>query len=109
LGGNAARRQHAEDGDRNPDVTPLGASREQRDSAAALTAWNEYLREVPGGRFALEANYNRGICLVRLGRASEARRVLEPFADGLYGGYRQSEATELVKALKGEEADAGAE
>jgi hypothetical protein len=82
---------------------------EQHDAAAALVAWNEYLAEAPGGRFALEASYNRGICLVRLGRASEALRVLEPFADGLYGGYRQSEATELVKALKGEEADAGAE
>ncbi len=80
---------------------------EQRDSAAALAAWDEYLRESPGGRFALEASYNRGICLVRLGRATEALRVLEPFADGLYGGYRQVEAGQLVQALKGEEADAG--
>jgi len=82
---------------------------EQRNAAAALSAWNEYLREAPSGRFALEANYNRGICLVRLGRASEAQRILEPFADGLYGGYRQAEATELVRALRGERADAGDE
>ena len=82
---------------------------EQHNAAAALSAWNEYLREAPGGRFALEANYNRGICLVRLGRAAEARRVLEPFADGLYGGYRQAEATELIRALRGDKADAGVE
>lgn len=73
---------------------------EAHDPAAALSAWDAYLRAAPGGRFALEASYNRGICLVRLGRASEARQVLRPFADGAYGGYRQAEAQKLVAALE---------
>src|SRR4029078_4374837 len=44
-----------------------------QDPAAALAAWDAYLREDPSGAFALEARYNRAICLVRLHRANEAR------------------------------------
>lgn len=71
----------------------------ERDYAGALAAWETYLRAAPGGRFAAEAHYNRAMCLVRLGRASEARAALQAFADGGYGGYRQSEAKALLEAL----------
>jgi len=36
---------------------------------------------------------------VRLGRDDEARRELEPFANGGLGGYRQQEAARLLEAL----------
>ncbi len=72
----------------------------ERDYGGALAAWESYLRAAPGGRFAAEAHYNRAICLVRLGRAGEARAALQAFADGGYGGYRQSEAKALIEALQ---------
>jgi hypothetical protein len=67
---------------------------------AALNAWDDYLRAAPRGRFALEAHYNRALCLVRLGRRAEAETALEPFARGAYGGYRKVEAQSLLDALK---------
>ncbi len=66
---------------------------------AALALWDEYLRAAPRGRFAVEARYNRALCLVRLGRRAEARAALDAFAAGKFGGYRQSEAAELLEAL----------
>ena len=69
------------------------------DSAAALRGWDDYLRTYPSGRFALEARYNRALALVRLGRYSEGRAALAPFAAGQYGGYRQSEARALLDAM----------
>ncbi|WP_437684742.1 tetratricopeptide repeat protein [Sorangium sp. So ce176] len=70
-----------------------------RNPAAALAAWNDYLAAAPRGRFAVEAQYNRALCLVRLGRADEARRALEPFAQGAFGGYRQTESRSLLDAM----------
>ena len=73
-----------------------------RDSDSALSAWDRYLAAYPRGRFALEARYNRALCLVRAGRDAEAREALEPFVRGTHGGYRQGEATDLARALDGE-------
>lgn len=70
------------------------------DPAAALSAWDAYLAKAPSGRFALEARYNRALCLVRLDRKAEARAALEPFARGAFGAYRKREATELLEALR---------
>ena len=78
-----------------------------RNWSGALTAWDAYLAKVHGGKFALEARYNRALCLVRLGRGSEASRALEPFARGEYGAYRQSEAQALLERL-GQAPKAGA-
>jgi hypothetical protein len=72
---------------------------EQHDDAAAIAAWDRYLAAYPRGRFALEARYNRALCLVRAGRESEARAALAPFVQGTHGGYRQGEAIEIVEAL----------
>lgn len=69
------------------------------DPAAALVAWDAYLRQFPRGRFAPEAHYNRALCLVRLGRNAEASQALEPFARGVYGAYRQQEARALLDAM----------
>jgi tetratricopeptide (TPR) repeat protein len=73
----------------------------ERDFWAALRAWESYLSTYPEGTFAIEARYNRAICLVRLGRKDEAKRALAPFASGeVARGYRKTEASELLKALE---------
>ncbi|WP_437766829.1 hypothetical protein WMF27_22505 [Sorangium sp. So ce281] len=72
----------------------------ERNPAAALDAWNAYLAAAPRGRFAVEAQYNRALCLVRLGRKDEARRALDPFAQGALGGYRKDESRSLLEAMR---------
>jgi hypothetical protein len=69
------------------------------DPEGALAAWDGYLARYPSGRFALEARYNRALCLVRLGRTDEAQAALAPFVAGVHGGYRQHEAQALAEAL----------
>jgi hypothetical protein len=71
------------------------------DRAAALSAWDAYLAAEPAGRFAVEARYNRALCLLRLGRVAEARAALVPFARGEVepAGYRQTEAAALVDRI----------
>jgi hypothetical protein len=71
----------------------------ERNPARALAAWDAYLRAQKSGRFATEATYNRALTLLRLGRTAEARRALEPFAQGRFGSYRQQEARKLLDAL----------
>jgi outer membrane biosynthesis protein TonB len=70
--------------------------------SAAFAAWNAYLAAAPRGRFAVEAHYNRALCLVRLGRTEEGKKALEPFARGSFGGYRQAEAQKLLDAMGGD-------
>jgi hypothetical protein len=67
--------------------------------AAAVQGYRRYLSEQPTGTFYLEAKYNLGVCLLRLGRTSEARTELTPFAQGKYGNYRKDRAQELLDAL----------
>jgi hypothetical protein len=70
------------------------------DYAAALAGWDRYLAIAePGHRWRVEASYNRGIALYRLGHTDDARRALEPFARGDYGSYRRADAQRLVDAL----------
>lgn len=71
------------------------------DCEGAVRGYRKYLREQPSGTFFLEAKYNLGVCLARLGRADEARAALAPFAEGKYGNYRKSQSQELLDALGG--------
>ncbi|HEX6240825.1 MAG TPA: hypothetical protein VFZ61_08025 [Polyangiales bacterium] len=65
----------------------------------ALNAWEKYLA-LPSPTFALEARYNRALCLLRLGHYEEARAALRPFAEGrVLGSYRRAEAQRLLEAL----------
>lgn len=69
-------------------------------NAAAVAAWDDFLRVAPASPLAPEARYNRALGLVRAGRAREAKAALAPFARGEHGGYRQREAAELLEALE---------
>ncbi len=71
-----------------------------QDCARAVPAWDAYLATAPSGSLVVEARYNRGICLAKLGRVTEARTALRPFAEGtVAGGYRQRESRALLDAL----------
>lgn len=71
------------------------------DPAAALVAWDAYLAAEPHGRFTAEARYNRALVLVRLGRFTDARTALAPYARGeIARGYRQDEARALLDRLE---------
>jgi hypothetical protein len=70
------------------------------DCSAAAQGYEEYLSVAPGGSFAVDARYNRAVCLIKLGRTVEARSALKPFADGRYGAHRQKRAGELLSALE---------
>jgi TolA-binding protein len=65
----------------------------------ALQAWDAYLASEPQGAPALEARYNRGVVLLRLGRNADARQALEPFARGSYGTLHQADALQLLARL----------
>lgn len=67
--------------------------------AEAIAGYERYLREDPSGSFSLEAKYNRGVCLAKMGQKSSAIQALEPFANGQFGGYRQEKSRALIKAL----------
>jgi len=67
-----------------------------RDYSAALAAWERYLRVADDATLAVEARYNRALCLVRTGSYAEARQALEPIARGEAGAYRQREARALL-------------
>lgn len=71
----------------------------QGDCDKAVRLYQKYLSEVPSGSFALEARYNRGVCLLKLGRTEEAVSALRPFADGAYGEYRRASSKELLDAV----------
>lgn len=70
----------------------------RKNYVAALVAWDEYMRVAPAGdRWLPEARFNRAVALHRLGRHDEARSALEPFAHGMYGGYRRDDAKRLIE------------
>jgi hypothetical protein len=65
----------------------------------ALAAWDAYLAVESTGSLAIEARYNRGVVLFRLGRMEEAREALTPFAQGAYGDFRRADARHLLSQL----------
>lgn len=66
------------------------------DARAALAAYARYLERYPDGRFVPEARYNTALNLLKLNRPKRARAILERFAGGDYGDYRQREASTLL-------------
>jgi hypothetical protein len=68
-------------------------------SSQALEAFQAYLLAFPEGELAVEARFNEGTCLARLGRRQEALQRLEPFANGAHGGYLQKNARDLLRTM----------
>lgn len=59
------------------------------------------MRVLSTGAMVSFAPRDRAICLLRLGRKSDAKEALSRFARGEVGrGYRGSEASELAEALE---------
>ena len=72
--------------------------------AEALEAWRLYLGEHPRGVLAAEARLNEAVCLVKLGRRGEGRRILETLAAESAPSSSQRQASELLHALGPESA-----
>lgn len=74
---------------------------DQKDYARALPLWERYLG-LAGPEHVLlpEARFNRAIALYRLAHWAEAKRALEPFANGEYGRYRREDAARLLEAIE---------
>jgi hypothetical protein len=70
------------------------------DYATAVRLYEDYLGDAPAGTLVAEARYNRSLCLIRLGRITEARPALDAFARGAFGDYRKMEAKRLLRALE---------
>jgi hypothetical protein len=68
-------------------------------SRAALSAYQSYLEHFPNGRFVPEARYNLGLLQLKNGDSKAARATLAPFAQGAFGGYRQTQAQALLDAI----------
>jgi tetratricopeptide (TPR) repeat protein len=73
---------------------------ESKDYAGALDAWDRYLAKAGASPLLFDAQYDRGLCLMHLGRKDEARAALTPFATATPGSYRQAEAKTLLETLR---------
>ena len=67
--------------------------------ARALAAWNEYLHQYPHSALTPEAQFNRALCLVHLGRFGAATRALRAFAASHSDGYRKADVERLLAWL----------
>lgn len=68
-----------------------------RNPALALDRWNAYLSAEPSGRFVPEAQFNRVVCLVRLGRTQEALAAIDALPSS---HYRHADALRLRAQLE---------
>jgi len=74
----------------------------ERDPLRALQAWDALLEGEPSTSLAMEARFNRALCLVQLGRREAARAALASFATGQEThGYRRREALALLRNFEG--------
>jgi hypothetical protein len=71
-----------------------------RDASRALSGWDAYLASYPRGTFAPEAQLNRAVCLLRVGRRSEARAALERLVAAPSGAYASDRARALLDAIE---------
>lgn len=69
------------------------------DKHAALAAWDRYLAVQPAGGLALEAQYNRALCLLALKRTGQAIDALRAIATSEQSQYHAASAKRLLKAL----------
>jgi hypothetical protein len=68
--------------------------------AGALAGWQRYLREYPAGALSSEARFNEAVCLIKLGRRQEARRLLVTLSQNAAAGPGQRQALTLLEGLQ---------
>lgn len=68
----------------------------ERSASVALARWDQYLSAAPDGRFAPEAQFNRIVCLVRLGRTQQALDAIDALPAS---HYRHDDAVRLRARL----------
>jgi TolA-binding protein len=66
---------------------------------AALRLWNEYLARFPHGRLLPEAQFNRAVCLVRLGDIERAREILLRLTAAPGSDHPKEQAEKLLAKL----------
>lgn len=88
---------------RDPELAEFRKAHDARFGGAIDTAhelYSRYLERYPNGRFVPEARYNLALIHLRRGQVDDARRELQPFAEGRFGNYRQQQAQALMDALR---------
>jgi FimV-like protein len=70
------------------------------DPRAALHLWTRYLDRFPHGRFVPEAQFNRAVCLVRIGDTEAARRLLTQLASSPGSDSPKDQAEKLLAELR---------
>jgi len=68
---------------------------------AALRAWTVYVELYPGGRFFPEAQFNRAVCLVRIGDLARAREALTQVVEHSPADYQRAQAERLLAQFAG--------
>jgi hypothetical protein len=90
--------------DRDPELAEFRAAHDAHfrsgSASGAVVAYQRYLERFPRGRFVPEARYNLGLLELKLGHVEKAKSALLPFAQGAFGGYRQTQAQALLRALE---------
>ena len=76
---------------------------QRADYAAALVAWDRYLAAAgPAHRWAVEARFNRGVALYRLGQKEAARHALRPLPEAEQPAALEARAAERGLELPAE-------
>jgi hypothetical protein len=66
----------------------------------ALRLWTRYIERFPHGRFVPEAQFNRAVCLVRMGDSAAARSILEELVYSPGFDHPKQQALRLLAELR---------
>jgi hypothetical protein len=66
----------------------------------ALRLWTRYIERFPHGRFVPEAQFNRAVCLVRMGDSAAARSILERLVYSPGFDHPKQQALRLLAKLR---------
>jgi len=73
---------------------------QSHDFKKALRLWTDYVRRYPHGRFLPEAEFNRAVCLVRLGESTAARQALLKLVSSESPDYPKAQAERLLAEIR---------
>jgi TolA-binding protein len=73
---------------------------QSHDFKKALRLWTDYVRRYPHGRFLPEAEFNRAVCLVRLGESTAARQALLKLVSSESPDHPKAQAERLLAEIR---------